>query len=123
MARASPPSLWLQLGYTPLIVACHYGNAKMVNFLLQNGAVVNAKTKVAPPPRLHPPLFTTLILDNGLFPTQSGYTPLHQAAQQGNTHVINVLLQHGAKPNAMTLVGSPRRRACSPAAPGWPPQS
>lgn len=36
----------LQLGYTPLIVACHYGNAKMVNFLLQNGASVNAKTKV-----------------------------------------------------------------------------
>lgn len=36
----------LQLGYTPLIVACHYGNAKMVNFLLQQGASVNAKTKV-----------------------------------------------------------------------------
>lgn len=36
----------LQLGYTPLIVACHYGNAKMVNFLLQQGAGVNAKTKV-----------------------------------------------------------------------------
>ncbi|KAI4808472.1 hypothetical protein KUCAC02_000531 [Chaenocephalus aceratus] len=53
-----------KLGYTPLIVACHYGNAKMVNFLLQNGASVNAKTK-------------------------NGYTPLHQAAQQGNTHIIN----------------------------------
>lgn len=35
-----------QLGYTPLIVACHYGNAKMVNFLLQQGANINAKTKV-----------------------------------------------------------------------------
>ena len=35
-----------QLGYTPLIVACHYGNTKMVNFLLQQGASVNAKTKV-----------------------------------------------------------------------------
>lgn len=43
--------LIFQLGYTPLIVACHYGNAKMVNFLLQKGANVNAKTKVlAPPP-------------------------------------------------------------------------
>lgn len=38
------------------------------------------------------------------FALQSGYTPLHQAAQQGNTHVINVLLQHGAKPNATTVV-------------------
>ena len=45
-----PPSL-LQLGYSPLIVACHYGNAKMVNFLLQNGAGVNAKTKVGLPSR------------------------------------------------------------------------
>lgn len=35
---------------------------------------------------------------------QNGYTPLHQAAQQGNTHVINVLLQNGAKPNAITVV-------------------
>uniref|UniRef100_A0A3Q1JAP1 Ankyrin 2a, neuronal n=1 Tax=Anabas testudineus TaxID=64144 RepID=A0A3Q1JAP1_ANATE len=69
------------LGYTPLIVACHYGNAKMVNFLLQQGANVNAKTK-------------------------NGYTPLHQAAQQGNTHIINVLLQHGAKPNATTVNGN-----------------
>lgn len=43
---------------------------------------------------------------NGLFwfPLQNGYTPLHQAAQQGNTHIINVLLQHGAKPNTTTMV-------------------
>ncbi|XP_010771531.1 ankyrin-2-like, partial [Notothenia coriiceps] len=53
----------------------------MVNFLLQQGASVNAKTK-------------------------NGYTPLHQAAQQGNTHIINMLLQHGAKPNATTANGN-----------------
>nr|XP_011747598.1 ankyrin-2 [Macaca nemestrina] len=70
-----------KLGYTPLIVACHYGNVKMVNFLLKQGANVNAKTK-------------------------NGYTPLHQAAQQGHTHIINVLLQHGAKPNATTANGN-----------------
>lgn len=39
-----------------------------------------------------------------LFIFQNGYTPLHQAAQQGNTHIINVLLQYGAKPNAVTMV-------------------
>lgn len=38
------------------------------------------------------------------FALQNGYTPLHQAAQQGNTHIINVLLQHDAKPNATTMV-------------------
>lgn len=35
-----------QLGYTPLHVACHYGNVKMSNFLLKNQAKVNTKTKV-----------------------------------------------------------------------------
>lgn len=39
-----------------------------------------------------------------MFALQNGYTPLHQAAQQGNTHIINVLLNHGAKPNATTMV-------------------
>lgn len=34
------------MGYTPLHVACHYGNIKMVHFLLKNQAKVNAKTKV-----------------------------------------------------------------------------
>lgn len=47
-------------------------------------------------------LFTVLM--ERFFFFQNGYTPLHQAAQQGNTHIINVLLQHGAKPNAVTMV-------------------
>lgn len=34
------------MGYTPLHVGCHYGNIKIVNFLLQHSAKVNAKTKV-----------------------------------------------------------------------------
>uniref|UniRef100_A0A8C6VYM5 Ankyrin 3 n=1 Tax=Nothobranchius furzeri TaxID=105023 RepID=A0A8C6VYM5_NOTFU len=70
-----------RLGYTPLHVACHYGNVKMVNFLLKNQAKVNAKTK-------------------------NGYTPLHQAAQQGHTHIINLLLHHGASPNELTANGN-----------------
>ncbi len=36
----------VQMGYTPLHVACHYGNIKMVHFLLKSQAKVNAKTKV-----------------------------------------------------------------------------
>lgn len=39
-------SLAFQMGYTPLHVASHYGNIKMVKFLLQHQADVNAKTKV-----------------------------------------------------------------------------
>ena len=39
------------MGYTPLHVASHYGNIKLVKFLLQHQADVNAKTKVQGHPR------------------------------------------------------------------------
>lgn len=32
------------------------------------------------------------------------YTPLHQAAQQGHTDIVTVLLKHGAQPNETTSV-------------------
>ena len=35
---------------------------------------------------------------------QLGYTPLHQAAQQGHVLVINLLLKYKASPNAVTNV-------------------
>ncbi|MED6239863.1 Ankyrin-1 [Ataeniobius toweri] len=68
------------MGYTPLHVACHYGNIKMVKFLLQQQANVNSKTRL-------------------------GYTPLHQAAQQGHTDIVTLLLKHGAQPNEITTHG------------------
>ena len=51
----------------------------MVRFLLEHQASVSATTKV-------------------------GYTPLHQAAQQGHVLVVNLLLKNGASPNAVTNV-------------------
>ena len=33
-----------------------------------------------------------------------GYTPLHQAAQQGHTDIVSLLLKHGAPPNEITTV-------------------
>uniref|UniRef100_A0A8C2Q4S0 Ankyrin 1, erythrocytic b n=1 Tax=Cyprinus carpio TaxID=7962 RepID=A0A8C2Q4S0_CYPCA len=69
------------MGYTPLHVACHYGNIKMVKFLLQQQAHVNSKTRL-------------------------GYTPLHQAAQQGHTDIVTLLLKHGALPNEITTNGT-----------------
>lgn len=35
-----------------------------------------------------------------------GYTPLHQAAQQGHTDIVTLLLKHGAQPNEITSVRS-----------------
>lgn len=43
------------MGYTPLHVASHYGNIKLVKFLLQHQADVNAKTKVRKRPVLQGP--------------------------------------------------------------------
>lgn len=60
-------------------MAAHFGQAAMVRFLLRAGAAVDSSTG-------------------------AGYTPLHQAAQQGHTLVINLLLESKAKPNAVTNV-------------------
>lgn len=72
-------SYYFQAGYTPLHVACHFGQVNMVRFLLQHGAQIDAVTKI-------------------------GYTPLHQAAQQGHGIIVKMLLEHGASPNAVTNV-------------------
>uniref|UniRef100_A0A8C3AS60 Ankyrin 1 n=1 Tax=Cyclopterus lumpus TaxID=8103 RepID=A0A8C3AS60_CYCLU len=37
---------------------------------------------------------------------QLGYTPLHQAAQQGHTDIVTLLLKHGAQPNEVTSNGT-----------------
>uniref|UniRef100_W5NDP9 Ankyrin-1 n=1 Tax=Lepisosteus oculatus TaxID=7918 RepID=W5NDP9_LEPOC len=71
----------IKMGYTPLHVASHYGNIKMVKFLLQQQANANCKTR-------------------------AGYTPLHQAAQQGHTDIVTLLLKHGALPNETTTNGT-----------------
>ena len=36
-------------GYTPLHTACHFGQINMIRFLLENGATVDAETKVSKP--------------------------------------------------------------------------
>jgi ankyrin len=53
----------------------------MVRFLLQHGANVKASTSI-------------------------GYTPLHQAAQQGHTSIVNLLLENSAPPNSLTNVSA-----------------
>lgn len=51
----------------------------MVRFLLRSGADVDCSTN-------------------------AGYTPLHHAAQQGHTLIINLLLESKANPNAVSNV-------------------
>lgn len=53
----------------------------MVRYLLENDAAVEKSTNI-------------------------GYTPLHQAAQQGHTLIISLLLKHKADPDAVTNVST-----------------
>ena len=69
-----------QSGYTPLHVACHFGQMNMVRFLLGHQSQVDAVTS-------------------------QGYTPLHQAAQQGHPMIVSLLLDKGAEANAETAQG------------------
>lgn len=38
--------------------------------------------------------------------TSTGYTPLHQAAQQGNSAIVAVLLDNGASPDSKNNVSN-----------------
>jgi len=43
-----------------------------------------------------------------------GYTPLHQAAQQGHVLVVNLLLKYQASPNVLTNVRLIHLHFCVP---------
>lgn len=56
-----------------------YGHFELARLLIEAGAEIEGKTK-------------------------NGYTALHLAAQYGHRLIIDLLLEHGANPNAMTNV-------------------
>ena len=60
-------------------MASHFGQAAMVRYLLQQGADVHSKTA-------------------------AGNSPLHHAAQQGQTLIITLLLEKKASPDDLNNV-------------------
>ena len=71
-------------GYSPLHLATAYGHPKIAEYLLAQGAQVDAREED------HTPRY---------------YTPLHLAAREHNPEVAQVLLKHGADPNARDVEG------------------
>ena len=72
---------------TPLHLAVLHNHQDVVEYLLAQGADVNAKTS-------------------------TGITPLHEAAQNGNKEITELLLAHGANINAVDNQGwTPMARA------------
>ncbi|RWS14907.1 Tankyrase-1-like protein [Dinothrombium tinctorium] len=92
---------------TPLHLAAGYNNLEVAEFLLENGADVNALDKGGLIPLHnaasygHIDIAALLIKYNAQVNATDrwGFTPLHEAAQKGRTQLCALLLNHGANPN------------------------
>jgi ankyrin repeat protein len=93
-------------GFTPLGLACYFGQAEIARFLVLKGADVNIPSNngfhVAPIHSAAAANQTEIVrtlIDGGAkvnVKQQSGVTPLHSAAQNGNLEVLILLLENGA---------------------------
>jgi ankyrin repeat protein len=96
-------------GFTPLGLACYFGQAEVARYLVLKGADVNLPSNngfhVHP---LHSAVagnytdIARMLVNNGAevnVKQQAGSTPLHSAAQNGNTEILILLLEHGAEVN------------------------
>lgn len=93
-------------GFTLLHLAAYFGHADIAQWLIRQGAAVDA---VARNPTLLRPLHSAvaagsarvaiLLLQSGADPDaphRGGFTPLHSAAHRGDADLVDLLLAHGA---------------------------
>ncbi|XP_066146505.1 poly [ADP-ribose] polymerase tankyrase isoform X2 [Euwallacea fornicatus] len=91
---------------TPLHLAAGYNNVEVAEYLLENGADVNAQDKGGLIPLHnassygHLDIAALLIKYNTVVNATDkwGFTPLHEAAQKGRTQLCALLFAHGADP-------------------------
>jgi uncharacterized protein len=100
---------WSPDGFTPLHLACFFGQEQVARMLLDRGADPAA---VAQNPMRVQPLHSAaagrqlgivrMLLERGA-PVNArqhlGWTALHEAANQGNRQMAETLLRHGAEPS------------------------
>jgi len=96
-------------GFTPLGLACYFGQLEVARYLVMKGADVNIPSNngfhVYP---IHSAVagnytdISRLLVNAGALVNvkqQAGATPLHSAAQNGNTDILILLLENGAEVN------------------------
>jgi len=97
-------------GFTPLGLACYFGQAEVARYLVLKGASVNLPSNngfnVFPIHSAAAGNYTDivrLLIDNDAsvnVKQQAGATPLHSAAQNGNLEMLILLLENGADVSA-----------------------
>jgi ankyrin repeat protein len=97
-------------GFFPLGLAAFFGHRPIVEFLLKNGAEVNAAARNAQKVMaLHGAVarrdveIAKMLLERGAEANakqQRGFVPLHDAAANGNLALVQLLVKHGAHVDA-----------------------
>ena len=86
IARGADVNARANSGFTPLMVACSYGNTlDVARQLIASGALVNLKGKIKTP---------------------TNDSPLFYAVSSGESAKVQLLLSHGADPNQKTIIFS-----------------
>ncbi|GAA4088618.1 ankyrin repeat domain-containing protein [Mucilaginibacter panaciglaebae] len=102
-------NLYADDGFTPLGLACYFGQLEVARYLVLKGADVNQPSNngfnVFPLHSAAAGNYTSIarmLIDNGAqvnIRQQAGVTPLHSAAQNGNLELLILLLENGADVN------------------------
>ena len=103
--------------FTPLLFAARRGDVDSARVLLSAGASLEETAADGYTPLMvashsrHTPL-AKFLLDQGADPNRSGagYSALHTAVVRGDVELVNVLLAHGADPNARITKPAPMTR-------------
>ncbi|MCC8425589.1 ankyrin repeat domain-containing protein [Mucilaginibacter sp. UR6-11] len=103
-------NLYADDGFTPLGLACYFGQFEVARYLVLKGADVNLPSKngfnVFPLHSAAAGNYTNIarmLVENGAqvnIKQQAGATPLHTAAQNGNLELLILLLENGAVVNS-----------------------